>query len=166
MNQTRTGGMLTIGILNIVFGSIRCVGALLMVLVGGGLAAFSSAAPPEMADSGQVASFGGAVVMLGLFGFAIGAMLLIGGIGVLKVAPWGRGFSLAAGTLAIVNTLGQAVILSAFGLGTFVGLVYPVILIACLMRPDWKAAFAGECAFEPGVIDEVETGDDQFKAAA
>ena len=164
MNKTRTGGMIAIGVLNLIFGAFACIAAALMVLVGGGLAALGAAASENVAEGQQVASAGGAVALLGLFSFTIGAMLFIGGIGVFKVAPWGRGFSLAAAALAIVNNLGQAVILSAFGVGTFLGLIYPIVLIICFMRADWKAAFSGQCDATAGVIGEVDN--DQFQAAA
>jgi hypothetical protein len=164
MNQMRTGGMIAIGVLNIIFGAFGCLGAMLMVLVGGGLAAIGTAAVENAAEGQQVAAAGGAVALLGLFEFTIGIMLFIGGIGVLKVAPWGRGFSLAAAALAIVNGLGQAVILSAFGIGTILGLIYPVVLIICFNRQDWKAAFSGQCDPAAGVIGDADN--DQFQAAA
>lgn len=145
MNTRRTGGMTAVGILNIIFGSFASIGALVTVLGGGLMAAIGSAAEQEMTGAtGEAAAFGGALILLGLFGLTIGVMLLVAGIGVLMVKPWGRNLSLAAATLAIVNNIGQAVLLSAFGLGTVIGMAYPIILIGLFMNPSWKAAFSGQ----------------------
>ncbi len=167
MPTQRTSGMTAIGILNIIFGSLWCIGSLLTVLGGGVLAIIGSAAEAETA--GQAAAVGGAHALLGLFSLTIAALLFISGIGVLKVAPWGRNFSLAAATLAIVNSVGKAVLLSAFGVGTIIALVYPVILIALFVNPAWKAVFTGQLI--DGEFDGTQTApsnndQDQFRSAA
>lgn len=132
--------MTVVGVLNIVLGSLACVGALVTMLGGGFVAALGSAAEHDMnGATGQAAMVGGALIM---FGVLFGAGLLSAGVGVLKMRPWGRSLSLAAATLGIVYTFGQAVLLGMFGISAIVGLVYPVILVFAFMSPAWKRAFA------------------------
>jgi hypothetical protein len=172
MNQTRTGGMTAIGILNIVFGCIGCLFALVTVLGGGLLTALGTAAGESGAETGaefaagggEVAAAGGAIMLFGLFGLAVGVILFVAGIGVMKVAPWGRSLSLAAAALAIVSNIGKAVILSAFGIGTVFGLIYPAVLIFCFMQPGWRAAFSRERGGD--TAGSIDADNDQFQAAA
>ena len=143
-HSQRTTAMAVIGILHIVTGSLTCVGALINMLGGGLVAAIGSAAEHEMnGASGQAAMVGGALILFGIVGLAFGAGLLAAGVGVLKVKPWGRSLSLAAAALGITFSLGQALILGAFGVGTIVGMIYPLVLFALFMTPAWKSAFVG-----------------------
>jgi hypothetical protein len=136
--------MTTIGVLNLVFGGLRTFGALLTILAGGGMAVLGTAASQNGGDGAEVAAAGGAIIGFGFFSLIIGITLFIAGLGVLKVAPWGRTLSLAAASLAVVSTLGQAVFLEAFGIGTFLGLIYPGVLFFLFFQPDWKVAFSGD----------------------
>jgi hypothetical protein len=163
MEHTRTGGMITIGVLNLIFGGFRTLGALLTILAGGGIAALGAAASHNGGEGGQVAAAGGAIIGFGVFSLIIGATLFVAGIGVLRVAPWGRTLSLAAASLAVVSTLGQAVFMDAFGIGTFIGLIYPGVLFFLFFQPDWKVAFSGDLA--PAATISEQTQDD-FRQAA
>lgn len=158
MNTQRTGGMTAIGILNIIFGVLRCLGGALIIL-GGGLLAGLGASSGEAAGQ-EVAVAGGLAAVLGLVAFANGVLLLIGGIGVLKVASWGRLFSLAAAALSVVITLGDGMF-SGFGFGTLIGLIYPAVLFYVFFQPEWKAAFSGMPA-TAGTF----TSEDEFRTAA
>ena len=90
-------------------------------------------------------------------------MLIVAGVGVFKVRPWGRTVSLAyAGSKIIVGVAG-----ALFGMFTImtvaIGFVYPIVLAIMFMKPGWKAAFSADTA----TSDTTTTGDqDQFQAAA
>ncbi len=87
MGKHRTGGMTTIGILNIIFGTLFSLVFLLMILGAGFMAAAGSAMGGE--DGAAVAAGGGFLMLVGIAAFAINLMLFISGIGVLKVASVG-----------------------------------------------------------------------------
>ncbi len=169
MATQRTGGMTAIGILNFVFGGLGCVFSLLMVL-GGGAFAFLGSAMEEAAAAegmstegfGEAAATGGAMFMLlGLVGLVLSVLLIIAGVGVMKVRPWGRTCSLAYAGSKIILGIGAAII-GGFGFVTIMGFVYPVVLGVLFTRPAWKAAFSAGTA-----TSDTATGDqDQFQAAA
>jgi hypothetical protein len=106
------------------------------------------------------------IVSLGL-GFVATIVLAISGIGLLQLRPWGRylaiGYSLFAIIQAVVGTIvnwvflvapmmerageagvqGQAAMGAAIGgvLGGCIGLIYPVLLLIFMYRPNMIAAF-------------------------
>ena len=122
MGKQRTGGMTTIGILNIIFGALFSLVFLLMILGAGFMAAAGSAMGGE--EGAAVAAGGGFLMLIGIAAFAINLMLFISGIGVLKLAPWGRTLSIACGGLGVV-VYGASI----------------VILISLFFTPSWKATF-------------------------
>ncbi len=140
--------MTVIGILNFVFGGLGCVGSLLMVLGGGAVAFLGSAVEDAAAAGGTsteglaeaAAAGGGMFMLLGLVGMVLGVLLIIAGVGVMKVRPWGRTCSLAYAGSKIILGIGAAFI-GGFGFGTIMGFVYPVVLGVLFMTPRWKAAF-------------------------
>lgn len=135
-------GLNVIGVLNIVLGSLTCVGLLISIGRGGVVAAIGSAAEHDMnGATGHAAMVGGALLLFALFGLLFGAGLLASGIGLLRLRPWGRSLSLAAATLGIVYTAGQAFILNSFGMTGVIGLAYPMAMILLLVTPAWKRAF-------------------------
>ncbi len=154
--------MTVIGILNFVFGGLGCVGSLLLVLGGGAFALFGSAIEDAAAAEGvsteglaeAAATGGGMFMLLGLVGIVLGVLLIIAGIGVMKVRPWGRTFSLAyAGLKIIFGAL--AGFIAGFGFGTIMGFVYTVVLGVLFMTPRWKAAFcSGESTVETPASEE------------
>ncbi len=168
MATQRTSGMTVIGILNFVFGGLGCVGSLLMILGGGAFALFGSAIEEAAAADGvstegiaeAAATGGGMFMLLGLVGMVLGVLLIIAGVGVMKVRPWGRTCSLAYAGSKIILGIGAAFI-GGFGFGTIMGFVYPVVL-GVLFMTRWKEAFSAGT-----VTSETTTGDqDQFQAAA
>ena len=170
MATQRTGGMTVIGILNFVFGGLGCIGSLLLILGGGAFALFGSAMEEAAAADGtstegfaEAAATGGAMfVLLGLVGMALGILLIVAGVGVMKVRPWGRTCSLAYAGSKIIMGVGAAII-GGFGFVTIMGFIYPVVLGVLFTRPAWKAAFSAETA----ATSDTTTGDqDQFQAAA
>ncbi len=135
--------MTVIGILNFVFGGLGCVFSLLMVLGGGAFALFGSAMEEAAAAEGmstdglaEATAGGGMFMLLGLVGMVLGVLLIVAGVGVMKVRPWGRTCSLAYAGSKIIMGIGAAII-GGFGFGTIMGFVDPVGLGVLFMRPAW-----------------------------
>ncbi|MHC4965945.1 MAG: hypothetical protein ACYTGE_13635, partial [Planctomycetota bacterium] len=126
MGKQRTGGMTTIGILNIVFGALFSLVFLLMILGAGFMAAAGSAMGGE--EGAAVAAGGGFLMLIGIAAFAINLMLFISGIGVLKLAPWGRTLSIACGGLGVV-VYGVSIVGGDFSIPMLASLAYCVILV-------------------------------------
>jgi hypothetical protein len=79
----------TLGILHIIFGALGVMGALALFMVFGGLATFVGMAGDHDAGLGATA-LGGIGFVIGIFVLVISLPGLIGGIGLLKLAPWSR----------------------------------------------------------------------------
>ena len=165
MNKQRTGGMTAIGVLNIIFGSLGTLLSLLVVAGGGLLAAGGAAMEAELgADAegmGGMAATGGAIIVaIGLAGAVTWAMLFIGGIGVLKLASWGRTLCMVcAGALSLLTILNFTQ--NGFGLGGMLLIGYSATMVGLFMKAEWKAAFGGDSAAAGSV-----GADEEFRAAA
>ncbi|MHC4102855.1 MAG: hypothetical protein ACYS15_18220 [Planctomycetota bacterium] len=136
--------MTTIGILNIIFGTLFSLVFLLMILGAGFMAAAGSAMGGE--DGAAVAAGGGFLMLVGIAAFAINLMLFISGIGVLKVAPWGRSLSVACGGLGVI-VYSASLVAGGFSIPMLGMLAYSVVLIGLFFTPKWKTAF---CSCESG----------------
>ncbi|MHC5023791.1 MAG: hypothetical protein ACYTGG_07755 [Planctomycetota bacterium] len=142
MNNQRTGGMTAIGILNIIFGSLGTLGSLMLVLGGGLLAVGGAAMEAEMGAEAEgmgaaAAAGGGMIMIIGLVG------AVVGGIGVLKCAPWGRTLSmLCCGVIGLMSVL--TIVMGDFGIVTLGMIGYAGAQIGLFFKPEWKAAFGGE----------------------
>ena len=138
MGKHRTGGMTTIGILNIAFGALFSLVFLLMALGAGFMAAAGNAIGGE--DGAAVAAGGGFLMFVGIAAFAVNLMLFMGGIGVLKVAPWGRTLSLACGALGVVVyvalIIGNSVSIPYLGM-----LAYSFLLVGLFFMENWKNTY-------------------------
>jgi len=163
MSNQRTGGMTAIGILNIVFGSVRGLLALFTILGGGLVAALGSAAGEEAGTS--VAAQGGAIAVIGLVALVCSIMLLIAGIGVLKMKPWGRSLSLAAAALWLITSIGQVFMLE-FSVTAVLGMVYPAIVVGLFMTPAWRHAFSGLPTVDIPADDAAATQPEEMRPAA
>ncbi len=144
MGTHRTGGMTAIGVLNIIFGALGGLVGLLVVLGGGFMAGGGAMMGAEGSDEagmmgGGLAAMGGLVMLLGLGTLTINLLLLIGGIGVLKVAPWGRTLSIAYGALGVL--IYGATLTGGVTLTNVIALGYCLLLLWLFFRPTWKAAF-------------------------
>lgn len=139
-------GQQAIGVLNIVFGVIGLVFGLLILMGGAFLAALGGmvgASGPDTAPVGGIMSAGGVFTVLLALGFiAVNALGIAGGVGILKMAPWGRSLSLIYAWIAVALNVVQ-LLLTGFSatLCSLVGIIYPVVLLVLLNQPDWKAAF-------------------------
>ena len=140
--------MTTVGILNIVFGGFGALMGLLAILGGGILAAaggsISSQSGADAQQAGTAAAAGGGMLML--IGFVImvcWAMLMVSGIGVLKMAPWGRTLSLACGGMGLaLQLISIATGGFHFNIMSLVTIAYCGALVYLCMTPPWKAAFS------------------------
>jgi hypothetical protein len=140
--------MTTVGILNIVFGGFGALMGLLAILGGGILAAaggsISSQSGADAHQAGTAAAAGGGMLML--IGFVVmicWAMLMVSGIGVLKMAPWGRTLSLACGGAGLaLQLISFATGGFHFNLMSLVTIAYCGALVYLCMTPPWKAAFS------------------------
>jgi len=149
MNTQRTGGMLTIGILNIVFGAMGAIICGLVFLAGGVVAAGGAGLEGELGAEAEgagamVAAGGGIIMLIGLVGLVCWTLLFASGIGVIKLAPWGRKLSIICGVVGVLLN-GSSLVMSGFQLNflTLASLVYCGLLVGLFMKPDWKAAFSG-----------------------
>lgn len=70
------------------------------------------------------------MIVYGVVLLVVHALMIAAGVGLLRLAPWGRTLSLTVAILFI-----------AAG-GGVLGVVYSVPVIMLLMKPEWKAAFA------------------------
>lgn len=146
MTTQRTGGMTAIGILNIVFGSFGCLFGLLALLGTGLLTAFGAAASGTEPGAGAAVATVGAIgmlVSLGLLGAS--ACLLFGGVGVLKVAPFGRKYTLI-GAGACLGLTALNVFMSGFSIDfmSVIMLGYCGFVMYMCMTPQWKQAFSSQ----------------------
>ena len=147
MNMQRTGGMTAIGILNIVLGAIGSLLSLLVVL-GGGLLAAGGAAASSSGDTsgagGAMAAGGGLIAIMGLVGLACWGMMCFSGIGVLKLAPWGRTLSMVCGGFIAALMVLSMVTSGTFSIMNTLFMCYGAMLVYMCMRPEWKQAFSGQ----------------------
>ena len=177
MNAQRTGGMTTMGILNIVFGSLGCIGGLVMVLAGGAIAAVGAGAESEAAGAAAMGGAIGAIAgVIGLVFLALWATVIVAGIGVLKMRSWGRMLSMVCGVIIVLLAI-AGVATGSFSLGTIFMIAYGGALFGLMMKPDWKAAFSGQTSTDatfsdtaapigmPGV-PQTDVADEETRTAA
>ena len=138
MGKQRTGGMTTIGVLNITFGAFFSLVFLLKILAAGFMATAGNAIGGE--DGAAVAAGAGFLMLAGIAACAINLMLFISGIGVLRVAPWGRTLSLACGGLGVVvytaSLIGNGFLTPYLGM-----LAYSFLLVGLFFMENWKNTY-------------------------
>jgi hypothetical protein len=155
------------GILNIIFGLLGFLGTAFSAFVLFGMAGDN----PFLAAQGAImAAWVRITVVLGFLG---ATMLLVSGIGLLRMRSWGHNLAIAYAIFAVVVAMlgvavqifevlpqiqqagrgadsapliGQAV---AGTLGGCIGLIYPLLLWYFVTRPNVVAAFAGTSSAEP-----------------
>jgi hypothetical protein len=159
MSRQRTGGMTTIGVLNIAFGAFSIIFALFGMLAA--LARIRRAILIEGFMGIPGISANEETLMLkmlefALFALAVNTVGVVAGIGIFRMAAWARVVSLVyaglwilyAGILLLFPI--QAATPDANASGTIIGrvvgicfgLLYPIILFILFQKPNWKAAFA------------------------
>jgi hypothetical protein len=138
MGKQRTAGMTTIGVLNITFGAYFSLVFLLKILAAGFMATAGNAIGGE--DGAAVAAGAGFLLLAGIAACAINLMLFISGIGVLRVAPWGRTLSLVCGGLGVVvytaSLVGNGFLTPYLGM-----LAYSFLLVGLFFMENWKNTY-------------------------
>ena len=160
MGNKRTGGMTAVGVLNIVFGAIGALFAILIVLGGGMMAAMGAGMEAEFEGAAAgAAGVGGIMAIAGIVAFGASAAMLFSGIGVLGLKPWGRKLAMVCGgAWAVLNII---TLFSGFNLFNLGFAVYGGLLVWLFLQPDWKAAFSGQ----PVAIEDTQSID-EFQQAA
>jgi hypothetical protein len=119
----RPGGLTALAVLNFVFAGLGILALLaLLALVG--------AVDKAASDSGGHLG-AGMVYLLIAFGLLRMALLLASGVGYLgQKRKLGRTFGNAYGVLGLIDTvLGIALVSGSTGIGTIIGLIYPVLTL-------------------------------------
>jgi hypothetical protein len=133
MADKRPGGLTALAVFNFIFGGLGVIGALgLLALVGAADAVISDAGGLESTtyDGPSVG-----VIYLSLVLMLIAAGLLISsGVGYIKQKAFlGRTLGNAYAGVSLLNTvIGLALIGGGFGIGTIIGLIYPILTLALL----------------------------------
>ena len=165
MTNQRTGGMLAMGILNIIFGSL------------GGTAMQTEAVGTDAQGLGSAAATGGGLIMvIGLVLLACWGMLAIGGIGAIMVANWGRLMCMTGGGTIALMSIGSN-LFNGLSLGAMLAMGYGLLNVTLFMKEDWKDAFTGNgmqpaatpgetTAPMPGLPNMPAAGNDEFNEAA
>src|SRR5262245_55834159 len=167
MNMQRTGGMTTIGILNIVLGAIGSLLSLLAMLGGGLLAAAGAAAEADGSGQGagtMVAAGGGMIMVFSFIGLAACFTLIMGGVGVLKMKPWGRMLSMVCGGVLALMQL-YTLVTSGVDLFSVALLLYGGLLVGLFCMPEWKAAFSGQSSSGTHGHQSMQSSDSMRRAA-
>jgi hypothetical protein len=158
--------MTTVGVLNIIFGALGSLVFLLMILAAGFLTGGGGVIGGE--EGAAMMAGGGILMLIGIAAFAINMMLFISGIGVLKVAPWGRNLCIAYGGLGVL-IYGASLVSGDFSVPTVGALAYCVLLIGLFFKSDWKAAFCSTgmpAAAAPEEMSAAPEADDETREAA
>jgi hypothetical protein len=140
----RPGGLTALAVINFIFGGLGCLSALgLIVLIPllGRISQTSGDIPPEqMAQFEALQEVGaGTFITLGVLSVISAALLIIAGVGYLKLKKvLGRTVGNAYGILGIVSTLATMLWLpealggGTFGIGTIIGLIYPLLTLVLI----------------------------------
>jgi hypothetical protein len=91
-----------------------------------------------------IAAGGVMLMVFSLISLAISVLLIAGGVGILKMASWGRTVSLVYAGIAVLTNVAQLVMTGFHSiLCNVIGLIYPIVLLVMLNQEDWKSAFKG-----------------------
>ena len=153
--------MTAVGVLNIVFGAIGALFAILIVLGGGMMAVMGAGTEAEFGAEfeGAAAGVGGIMAIAGIVAFGASAAMLFSGIGVLGLKPWGRKLAMVCGgAWAVLNII---TLFSGFNLFNLGFAAYGGLLVWLFLQPEWKAAFSGQ----PVAIEDTQSID-EFQQAA
>jgi hypothetical protein len=145
---TRPGGLTALAVLNFVFTGLGLIS--LLALVAMLKFADQAMAGASEKDRAVITAFGemgmGPWALIVGSGIVTSALLLIAGIGYLKMRRWGWIAGNLYAVLAIITAILQVFLMPAaigggFNLMSIVGLIYPVLTII-LLNTTFKAEFA------------------------
>jgi hypothetical protein len=135
MADKRPGGLTALAVFNFIFGGLGVLGALaLLALVGAADAVISSAEGMEGATVDYDGPSIGVIYLSLVLGLVSAALLITSGVGYIKQKLFlGRKLGNAYACLSLLNTvIGLALIGGGFGIGTIIGLIYPILTLALL----------------------------------
>lgn len=125
----RPGGLTALAVLNFVFGGLGAIGLLAIYALLGGAKALTEA------SGGKFDPPSSGVIYLSLLLGTISVILLIAsGVGYIQQKRFlGRGVGTAYAIVSLVSTVvGIVGIRNGFGIGTIIGLIYPVLTLILL----------------------------------
>ena len=129
----RPGGLTALAVLNFVFGGLGALGVLALVAL---LAVANKVVNDVSGGEASVSSAPGAgMIYLSLALALVGIILLIAsGVGYLKLKKFlGRTLGNVYALVSIANSVvGIAILKTGFGVGTIIGLIYPVLTLILL----------------------------------
>lgn len=139
MHHKRPGGLTALAVFNFIFGGLGLIGiALMAAAFKFADLALEGASEADRAMIEAMQDFGsGMLWMIIAVAIVQSALLIAGGIGYLKLRPWGRSLGNLYGIIGVAYALIQAVLLptelgGGFQIGTILGLIYPVLTLALL----------------------------------
>jgi len=138
---TRPGGLTALAVINFIIGGFRCLSALglivLIPMLGRIPEAGNDVPPQQQAQLDALREIGPSVfIALGVLSLISALLLIVSGFGYLKLKRvLGRVVGSAYGVLGIASTLATMLFMPAalgggtFGIGTIIGLIYPVLTL-------------------------------------
>ena len=144
MKAPRPKSMTVCSILNFVFGGLGLLLAFMGLIM----------LPNAPFTDGREQTVGGFFTDT-FFNIFVGVLAIVSGIGLSKVAVWGRGCAIAYGIVAILGGILLAAVMVILAAGqaagqplllcVFLGMfrcIYPVVLLSYLNSSKWKEVFA------------------------
>lgn len=127
----RPGGLTALAVLNFVFGGLGALAVLALVALFG---VAEQASGGEFSKEMAKVPDKGMLVVLLLLSVVGTALMITAGVGYLKQKRFlGRTLGNAYAAISLASTaLGLAMVDSSFGIGTIIGLIYPVLTLALL----------------------------------
>ena len=150
----RPGWVTALGVLTIVFGSLSLLAVIQNVALGPWMRQHQPHVRQRQPGVQFVEDVQDMTDRLERYGFVtaitgsiLGAMGVAGGVGLLKVRPWGRSLALAyaiasianVGLMVVLGGMSGPLVLVVMGCAGLLGLAYPIVLL-CFLLPRRRAA--------------------------
>ena len=135
MADKRPGGLTALAVFNFIFGGLGVIGALGLLALIGAAEVVANEAGTSLAEATEESGASVGVLYVSLILMLISASLLIAsGVGYIKQKLFlGRKLGNAYACTSLLNTvIGLAMIGGGFGVGTIIGLIYPILTLALL----------------------------------
>lgn len=135
MADKRPGGLTALAVFNFIFGGLGVIGALGLLALIGAAEVVANEAGTSLAEATEESGASVGVLYISLILMLISASLLIAsGVGYIKQKLFlGRKLGNAYACTSLLNTvIGLAMIGGGFGVGTIIGLIYPILTLALL----------------------------------
>ena len=135
MADKRPGGLTALAVFNFIFGGLGVIGALGLLALIGAAEVVANEAGTSLAEATEESGASVGILYVSLILMLVSASLLIAsGVGYIKQKLFlGRKLGNAYACLSLLNTvIGLAMIGGGFGVGTIIGLIYPILTLALL----------------------------------